>query len=50
MIPTENTSHFDEYFSPINISIGKYKGVPLNYNKYLKMFVKLVHLYHQPFY
>ena len=33
IIPTENTSHFEEYFSPINISIGKYKGVPYNYNK-----------------
>jgi hypothetical protein len=29
MIPTEKTSHFEEYLSPVRISMGKYIGVPI---------------------
>ncbi len=39
IMPTEKTSHFVEYFYPIKISIGKYKGVPYEYIKNLKKFI-----------
>ena len=39
IMPTENTSHLVEYFYPIKISIGKYKGVPYQYKKNLKKFI-----------
>ena len=29
MMPTEKTSHFEEYSLPVSISIGKYNGVPI---------------------
>ena len=36
MIPTEKISHLDEYFSPVRISMGKYKGVPFEIFKIIK--------------